>query len=186
MSRVFPCLALATIVLAPAARAGEFVITPNVGGTFGGDTADGHTSFGLGLGYFGDGLLGFEVDFTHTPDFFGDSEGLVPDNSLTTLMGNLALSGRFASNSRLYVSGGVGLMRANVDSVGGLFDDVGDEDLGVDVGAGLIFGVGDKIGLRGDVRYFRNLTGDEDDIILGVDFGEFDYWRAAGGLALRF
>lgn len=177
------CLAIGA---ASAAGAGEFIISPNVGAVFGGDTAESHTSFGLGLGYFGDGLLGFEVDFAYTPDFFADSAGLVPDNSLTTLMGNIVLSGKFGSDSRLYASGGAGLMRPNVDSPGDLFDDIGDDDLGVNVGAGLLFALGEKAGLRGDVRYFRNLTGSEDDIVFGVDFGDFDYWRATGGLSLRF
>ena len=172
--------------LAARDAAAEFVITGNAGSVFGGDTDERHTTFGLGLGYFSDSLFGFEVDATYTPDFFGGEESGVPDNSLTTAMANIVLSGRFGEDSRLYASAGAGIMKSNVGDADDLFD-LGSDDFGANVGAGLIFGIGEKAGLRADVRYFRNLTGEDDaGNPFDVDFGDFDYWRASGGLSLRF
>ena len=43
---------------------------------------------------------------------------------------------------------------------------------------------GENIGVRGDIRYFRDVreSGDEFD----VDLGGFHYWRGAFGLSFKF
>jgi hypothetical protein len=47
--------------------------------------------------------------------------------------------------------------------------------------------MGDHVGVRGDVRYFRNFQVDEFSLS-GVSFeqGTFNYGRASAGLILRF
>jgi hypothetical protein len=55
----------------------------------------------------------------------------------------------------------------------------------MNAGAGVMVGLGESFGVRGDVRYFRDLrqsdTGD-----FSVDFGGFHYWRGAVGVTLKF
>ena len=61
----------------------------------------------------------------------------------------------------------------------------------MDVGGGLNGYFNEHVGLRGDVRYFRSLQGDDDadGIIIDprlFDLGEFDFWRATVGVSFRF
>ena len=178
---VFATLALGAAV--PPASA-DTVITGTVGATFSGDVEEGHTSYGAAIGFLGEGIFGFEVEGTYTPHFFG------PDNSngtsnVTTLMGNLVLGIPIGGNrSRLYATGGVGLMKFRVPDADAFFD-VNRNDWGMNAGAGVMIGLGDHFGIRGDVRYFRDIhessAGDFD-----VDFGGFHYWRGAGGITFKF
>jgi opacity protein-like surface antigen len=190
---------LATIVLAGAALSAgearaETYLTGFGGIVFGGDLASGpaddldldsrHGVFGAALGAIGS-PLGFEVEFSYSPNFFGSNRDVVPDNNLVTLMGNLVFSGHIGDRSRLYASAGGGLMKSSVDDAGEFFD-VGRNDFGVDAGVGVLAGVGDNLAIRADFRYFRNLGDDEIDDDVDIDFGSFDFWRATGGLSLRF
>ena len=131
---------------------------------------------------------GVEIDFGYTPDFFDTSDDtiVVGDSNVMTLMGNLVI-GVGGGPVRLYVVGGVGLIRSAVDGPDDLFADVTTNDFGLDAGGGLIGMVSDRIGLRFDVRYFRTFTNPEpvdDDFDLAL--GPFDFWRATGGVSFRF
>ena len=57
-------------------------------------------------------------------------------------------------------------------------------DSGVDVGGGIMGFLGDHVGARIDLRYFRAVSAGES--ILDFDFKAFSFWRFSGGLALRF
>ena len=54
------------------------------------------------------------------------------------------------------------------------------------MGGGILFMAGDHIGVQGDIRYFRQLTDPEPDNEFDVDLGSLDFWRATGGIAIRF
>jgi hypothetical protein len=177
---------LAAGVLAGAAShaSAETILTPYAGIVFGSDVSDEHGVYGGGLLFTGN-TFGFEVDFGYAPDFFGSSRVDLPDNNLTTLMGNIVLGGRVGDNSRVYASAGGGLMKPRVDSADDFFD-VDRNDFGVNAGGGIILGLSDRLGIRGDVRYFRNVGDPEPDNEFDIDFGNFSYWRATGGLAFTF
>jgi len=160
-------------------------------------------NFGGSLAGMTSGIFGFEVDFNYTPNFFQITEGgedfefLNVDSSLTTIMGNLVLGipigGTTGGGVRPYISGGAGLMRANI-AFDDLFDDLSTNDLAINVGGGLHVFFSDNLGLRGDLRYFRGLEQQDDDDLLpdddflDEDFGleDFDYWRATIGITFRF
>ena len=191
--------AVAVIVMAgaalaaPDARADNY-LTGFGGIVFGGDLASGpaddfdlgnrHGVYGASIGAIGS-PLGFELEFAYSPDFFGSNRAVLPKNNLVTLMGNIVLSGHMGDRSRIYASAGGGLMKSSVDDAGDFFD-VGGNDFGANAGVGLLAGVGDNLAIRGDVRYFRNLGDDQLDNDLDINFGSFDFWRATGGLSLRF
>jgi opacity protein-like surface antigen len=184
---------LVTTMAAPRADA-ETYVTGYGGIVFGGDLASGpaddfdtsnrHGVYGGALGFIGS-PLGFEVDFSYSPDFFGSNRSLVPNNNLVTLMGNVVLSGHMGERSRIYASAGAGLLKSSVDDADDFFD-VSRNDFGASVGVGVLAGVGEKLSIRADVRYFRNLGDEEPDADLDIDFGSFDFWRATAGLSLRF
>jgi opacity protein-like surface antigen len=135
----------------------------------------------------GAGAIGFDVDFGYTPDFFGDSGDDFGDNNVTTLMANaiigVPVGGQAGAGIRPYGVGGIGLFREQIDDAGDLFD-VDDNSFGFNVGGGVMGFFSDNVGVRGDVRYFRALRNDGDDVDL--ELGDTDFWRATVGVTFRF
>jgi opacity protein-like surface antigen len=192
----------------------DWLLTPYLGVVFSGaantidlddfdETFAKRANFGVSLAARTDRIIGFEIDYNLTPNFFqisGSEEdidffGL--DSNLTTLMGNvivgIPIGGSTGAGVRPYVAGGAGLMRAKI-SAPDFFDDLSTNDLGINLGGGVHVFFTDNLGLRGDLRYFRGLeqTDDddpvEDDDFFDEDFGleDFDYWRLSVGLTFRF
>jgi opacity protein-like surface antigen len=183
--RVFlPVLAILAFCAAAGPASADTVLTGSVGRTFSGDVEEGHTSYGAAIGFLGEGVFGFEVEGTYTPHFFGpDNQG--GTSNVTTLMGNIVLGVPIGRNSsRVYATGGVGLMKFRVPDADAFFD-IDRNDFGMNAGAGVMVGLSDRFGVRGDVRYFRDIH-QSSSSDLDVDFGGFHYWRGAVGLTLKF
>jgi opacity protein-like surface antigen len=133
--------------------------------------------------------LGFEIDFGYSPDFFGTEDLTGSQTSVTTVMGNLVIGGAASNGVAPYISGGVGLIRTNVEDPGDLLDNLTTNDFGFNVGGGLNMMFGSNFGVRGDIRYFRSFAEeDEEDgrLDLGVDLGDFSFWRGSAGLIVRW
>jgi len=189
----------------PAKASADWLFTPFVGFNFNGSantTETGQTfndefkrkaDFGASLAWMGAGIFGVEFDFGYSPNFFKETTGDVnlgfSDSNVTTFMGNIVVGAPIGGTSgkgiRPYASGGVGLIRARIDDVDDFFDTTSN-DWGLNAGAGVHMFFSDKVGVRGDVRYFRSLK--DDDTGNGVDFslGSFDYWRGSVGVSFRF
>jgi opacity protein-like surface antigen len=188
MQRVWTAVgvAFALVVAAPVGAQAQTFLTPYIGATFAEDAPTEKLSTGVSLTFMG-AVAGFELDVGYTPDFFDqeDDVALVADSNVTTIMGNL-LIGVGAGPVRPYGAIGIGLLRSRLD-FDDLFDDVDTNDWGMNVGFGVIGMVSERVGLRGDVRYFRSLedpeVGDDD---FDVALGNFDFWRATGGVTFRF
>lgn len=178
-------LTLASAITTPAPAGADVFLTPYAGVNFAGSTVDKRTNIGAALTWIGSRGFGVEVDMGFIPDFFAPRDlelDLLGDNSVTTVMGNLVL-GRTGGGIQPYVSAGAGLMRSQVGSFGELFDAT-DNSFGVNAGAGIRVG-GGRLSLKGDVRYFRNIT-DVNERVLEDVLGDFSFWRATAGLAIRF
>lgn len=200
--RKFVLMGALALFLAPAqAQAQSWFVSPFIGGNFGGnadfgdfpdddDAVERRLDFGGTIGW-NPGVVGFEVDLGYSPNFFEDTAGdrnfEFGDNNVTTIMGNLLLSAKPGSGFRPYASAGLGLIRSNVASATGLFDDLSTNDLGVNVGVGVNAAFNDMFAIRGDVRYFRSMQdAAEDNDIDDFNLGEFDFWRGTVGLTFRF
>lgn len=186
--------AFALIGLAPSTARADWLFTPFIGANFGGDTQDKKLNYGGSIGFMGAGVFGVEVDFGYSPNFFepnDDPLDLVGDSNVTTLMGNLIvgvpLGGTGGPGFRPYGTVGIGLLRTKLQSAGQLFD-VDSNDFGVNFGGGVMGFFNDSVGLRGDVRYFRNIANTHDINVGGFDFdlGSFNFWRGTGGVVFRF
>jgi hypothetical protein len=200
--------ALALVVFAgvPTKASADWLFTPyvglNWGGTagfnqlgsdFGEDEFERQANFGASLSWMGAGAIGFEVDFGYAPNFFQNTEGdgdfQFGDSNLTTFMANLKVGAPFGGQSgggvRPYASGGVGLMKARIDDADDLFD-VDSTDWGFNVGAGIAGFFSDKIGLQGDVRYFRSLQDNEAGDNVDLALGSLHFWRGTVGVVFRF
>ncbi len=176
--------ALLTLVFGAGAARADVLLTPFVGVDFSGSSRGTPVTYGGALGFLGAGITGFEIDFATSPDFFGDSSGNVfTKNNVITLMGNLILAS--PGPVRLYGAAGVGLMKTRLEDSGRLFS-IDSNDFGFNVGGGLIFFLGDHVGLRGDIRYFRDFSDNQPDGDFDFDLGQVDYWRAVGGITFKF
>ena len=190
-----------TLTLLPAtASAQNWFFSPFIGANFGGsadfgdfpdadDEIEKRLDFGATLGW-NPRVVGFEVDFGYSPNFFedtvGDANFEFGDSNVTTLMGNVLFSAPPGSGIRPYGSAGLGLIRANISSATNLFNDVSTNDFGVNFGGGINGNFSDNFGIRGDIRYFRSLQDNEPDNDLDLDLGSFDFWRGTVGLTFRW
>lgn len=187
---------------AQPARA-DWLLSPFVGMNFGGNASFGDVGdfednlekkavFGGAFTWMGGGIFGVEADFGFAPNFFentsGDSDFEFGDSNLTTLMGNavfgIPVGGTKGPGVRPYGSAGLGLIRSSIDG-NELFDDVSASDLGVNIGGGAHVFFNDRIGLRGDIRYFRSLQDNEPDDNLDLELSDFDFWRVTVGVTFR-
>jgi opacity protein-like surface antigen len=177
-------------VLAIATPAGAQVfIGPTIGYDFGGDTGcpsltdcqDKRLNIGVSVGAMGN-LLGVEVDLGYAPDFYGDAPAL--SSSVLTAMGNVMLVPNLGP-VRPYVLAGLGLIKTHAELTTANIISGGDNQLGWDVGGGLMGFVGSHVGLRADLRYFHAF---ESRTVLGFTPGDtkIDFARASVGLVVRF
>jgi len=188
-------LVMAVLLLLPGVARADWLFTPYGGMTFGKDAKDlEHFTWGGTAGWMGHGVLGFEVDFNHTPNFFepknatdATNTNLFGKNNVTSLMGNILvgvpIGGQTGGGIRPYVSGGFGLLKQNVPGSSD-FLTVSRNDWGMNVGFGAQVFASDHVGFRGDVRYLRSLQNDEgtpNDFALG----NFDFWRWTAGVTFR-
>jgi len=173
------------LLLGAGSARGEILVTGFGGVAFGGATDKSRGTYGGALGFLGAGVVGFEVEGATTPDFFGSAgEGVFNENNVLTLMGNIILAAP-AGPVRIYGTAGGGLLRTRLEDPDRLFS-IDRNSFGINVGGGLIVSLGNHLGLRGDVRYFRDLQDGDPDGEFDLDFGNVDYWRGVAGITLRF
>lgn len=190
MRRVIKVLLLcATIALvcAPAPARADGWVSPFIGTNFGNNSGDGRVNVGVNAGAMGAGIIGAELDFGYAPSFFGNA-GRFGSNYVMDLMGNLIVGvpvgGTHGKGVRPYATVGAGLIRSQITGgVGNSIVEVADNEVGLNAGAGVMGFLSQHVGLRGDVRYFRNLSGNS--TINNIDFGAFHFWRASFGVVLR-
>jgi opacity protein-like surface antigen len=133
-------------------------------GTNVGDVEKRKGGIGGSIGYVGR-RLGFELDLERYWHFFKDSDigntGDVMaedvDTRATSLMGNLVvpIDVGDATRWRPYGIAGLGVIRATFKRSAVNQSDVHQTDPAFNVGAGVIRSLGSRVGLRGDLQYFR-------------------------------
>ena len=202
ISKLSQLLTISAMVIAllPASASADWLFTPYLGANFGGDASFGdfddfddeaerRIDFGASLGWMGAGILGVEVDFGYSPNFFqntlGDADFEFGDSNLTTLMGNvivgIPIGGQTGAGFRPYGSGGLGLIRSEISGMT-FFNDLSTNDVGMNIGGGFHGFFSDNVGLRGDLRYFRSLQDNEPDGDLDLGLSSFDFWRGTVGV----
>jgi opacity protein-like surface antigen len=189
----------------PAKASADWLFTPFVGINFGGtatfnetgadfeDKFERKSDFGASLAWMGGGILGFEVDFGYSPNFFqettGDTNFGYGESNVTTMMANVILGapggGTSGSGFRPYATGGIGIIRSSINDADDFFD-ITSNDLGINVGGGAHMFFSDKIGVRGDIRYFRSLKDNSADDDVAFSLGSFNFWRGSVGVTFRF
>ena len=212
--RGFRLLVLSAFLLLtfpPTARA-EWQFTPFIGYTFKATstfvdfdidenrvaTDQTRLNFGGAVRLIGESPFGVEAYYVHTPGFFDPKPQFnivlprVLESRTYAVMGNVVLATPRSWNRyglRPAISGGIGLMHAS------------EEDqlqviryrvnlLGMNVGGGAVGFLSDHVGVRFDLRYFRNIKGvpQEDLEDFPVTAGQpvrLRYWTIAFGVVIK-
>jgi len=189
--KVLIVAATVALVCAPSAARADGYVSPFIGVNAENNSGNGRANFGVNAGGMGAGIIGGELDFGYAPSFFGN-QGTYGSNYVMDLMGNvivgIPIGGTHGAGVRPYGTIGLGLLRSQVTGgVNGLVE-TSNNDWGLNAGAGVMGFLSDHVGLRGDLRYFRNFNDNSQISVPGgvnIDFGAFHFWRASFGVVLR-
>ena len=198
MMKKWIMLAGLALLLSPAAARADWLFTPQIGGAFGGGSG---LTYGASIGWVGTGMFGWEAEFASTPGFVSRDEDLNVVNPLITdtefdgiddhansFMFNAVVGGKTRQGAnrafRPYFSGGLGWVKAKIESEELLFDEDSTK-FGFNLGGGIMTYF-NHVGFRGDVRYYQTLSESEFDTRLDAEIGDYDYWRATAGVTFRF
>src|SRR5262245_25863070 len=110
--------AATVLVMAPTSARADGYVSPWAGVQFGSSADNGRGSFGVTAGGMGAGVIGGEIDFGYSPSFFGTKNDF-GNNTVLNLMGNLIIGipvgGQHGAGIRPFVTGGIGLLRTQID-----------------------------------------------------------------------
>jgi hypothetical protein len=187
---LFFVFALAALAFPSPARA-DLYVGPGLGVAFGNPSARGLANFVLDACWLYQEPIGLELDTTIAPGFF-DNQAPYGSNGVTTVMGNIIVAApetgprlprglHRGRTTRPYVSAGIGWIREATTT-----PDVARNDLGADVGVGVLATAAANVGVRADLRYFRDIVGTARGDTTTIDFGAFHFWRASLTLLVRF
>lgn len=183
------------VACCPRAAAADWLLSPFAGVRFAAESTfitgfqgaeRSKFTWGTSFGALSRRGIGFEGEFAWVPGFF-QNEALTPRSRVVTLMGNVLIStpDDVASYGlRPYLVGGIGLLYARAGSERVNFVD--SHVIGMDIGGGAIGPLTRRTSVRFDLRYFRNITNDDDAVVLGDDGAQLSFWRAGLGLTFRF
>ena len=190
-----PVLIVGVLLAAAPAYADGFIV-PSLGANFGGDAGStlvgavddsSKATYGVAAGWMGNGIVGIEEDFSYSPSFYGKG-GSIVSTRVFTLMTNvivgIPIGGQRGGGVRPYVTGGLGLINRNVET-GFSLPAFSSNQVGYDVGAGVMGYFSSHVGLRGEIRYFRNIETTDDNVV-GVQQGHFNFARGSIGVLFRF
>jgi hypothetical protein len=197
---------LVLVVNGPAA--GEWQFTPFVGYTFKGSTTlvdlelgseETHWNFGGSVMLIGDSPFGLEGYFVRTPGFFQNERTVcnvaatcITGSRTYALMGNAVLATPRRWNQyglRPFVSGGLGLLHASRSDTLDIIPIQDLDMLGMNVGGGAVGLLTERIGVRFDLRYFRNVDAPDWTIIdppLSIGPIRLRYWTTAIGVVIKY
>ena len=174
-------------VVAPAAA--QTFISPFLGFDFGDDSScpaitgceDKNLNVGAGVGTLG-GFFGLELDVSYAKDFFGAAPTY--SSSVLTVMSNL-IAGPQIGPVRPYATGGLGFIKSHVNFDAASLLESSNNDLGWNIGGGVMVFPGQHVGIRGDIRHFHAF---QDLEILGLPLSDakLDFGRASAALVFRF
>jgi opacity protein-like surface antigen len=155
------------------------MLTGYVGAVARGDVRDSSVAPGVSMAVLDENGIGVEIDFGRSGDF---DTTLFAESSITSVMLNL-IAMYPHERFRPFFTGGAGIMRVRV----AFFPDqssIGETDAAWTVGGGLLYMVNDALGLRGDVRYFRNFQRHAGIPLAGN--GILDFVRSSVGITFAW
>jgi len=181
-------LAASLIVAVPHTARAQGFISPTLGYNFAGDAGcrsatdcrNKNWNWGGSIGALGS-IAGFELELTYAGQFTGDRPN---PTSVTTLMGNFLLAPKITI-VQPYGLIGIGAIRTKAEGIVDAPD--AKNQVGWNIGGGVIVFVQQHVGLKGDVRYYHSFQALD---LLGIDLGrdqnKVDFGRAGFGVVFSF
>jgi outer membrane protein with beta-barrel domain len=184
----------------------HWVASGFVGGGFNGNNNDnprvdenaGGVTFGGQVGYLWKGIVGPEFLFEWAPSFDVTSV-LIPTDSNThvlSYMANAIGALPLGADGQVmpYISGGFGAIQMAADVVNPFDNSVSNNqntEWGTNLGGGIMAFASNRWGVRGDVRYYHantdnNFNGSAQDQFVQSLVSGLSYWRATGGVSVRW
>ncbi|HEV8348024.1 MAG TPA: hypothetical protein VGQ16_15720 [Vicinamibacterales bacterium] len=137
-----------------------------------------HPSYGAGVTFLPDGMVGAEAEVSWTPSAFTGHD-LIESSRIITATGGMVLTlpKRWSPRVRPYVMIGAGLIHVTSTDIAGIFPV--DSARGVTcAGAGAWIPISPRLGARASVRYLHGGSADATN--------RFKMWQAAGGMTVQF
>jgi hypothetical protein len=195
-------LAFLALGVSGADARADWLITPFIGGTFGGhaiiDLEQGAGSsqliFGGAGAWLSDGIFGVEAEFAYAPRYFDRDNrgGLITSSHLVTLNGNVIVTLPLTitrESLRPYVTGGMGWMDPHIEEFADVFPEFvalqEPASASFSAGGGVIGFLTESTGARFDIRHVRSLARG-DDPFTGVRRSKLSFWRITAGVTLRY
>jgi len=195
-SILLPLLVVAWTALPAQA---QWVVTPHLGINLAGDAEFRRGGPGGSVGYYGD-RVGFELDVQRYHHFFKDENLELARNNcgvgsrdepcvdLNTdawsFMGNVVAPIRpKGAKWRPFGTAGLGVIHPWVEGPGDQYD-LDQNDLALNVGAGVMYSRNRRFGLRGDLRYFHAFV--DEGKREGGYFKDYGFLRATVGVTFSF
>lgn len=148
-----------------------------------------HWLFGGSATWLSDGVLGVEADFAFVPGIFEDDNAanLITASSATTLSGNVIATLPLSitrESLRPYLIGGFGMMRAKAEDQICLEACEVLTEPALQLGGGAFGLIGDRAGLRFDLRQIRTIRREE--TLIGERQAKLSFWRVTVGVVIRY
>lgn len=146
--------AAAAFVVLEGSAAAQAMFTGSIGNVFGGAAPSTKRTWAIAIGGGGAHGIGSELEFSQTDNFFETPQG-VAHGKVITLMPSIFVAVPI-SRVRPYGIFGFGFIRQRTQStVGGIFSNLSDDDVGYSVGGGVTVQFARRMGIRGDLRRFK-------------------------------
>jgi outer membrane protein with beta-barrel domain len=148
------------------------------------DSGSSDTGFGVAFGSLGH-MVSAETEFAYFPEVFDTTLNRVSTSYLVSVSGNI-LVGPTIGPAKIYGAVGFGDLYLNVKSAAGDAS-IGNNYLTLNGGAGLALFFASRVGVRGDLRYYRAtgiIAADLERV--GLDGDRLAFWRPTVGLTLKF
>jgi hypothetical protein len=147
----------ATVIAFERSASAQTMFTASLGNSFGGDASSSKTAWAVALAGVGAHGIGAEIEYSETRDFFETPEGL-SHGKVVSLMPALFVQVPIGP-VRPYGIFGFGCIRQRTsESEGGLLSNVTADDVGYNVGGGVILKFAPHAGVRADRRHFKVRT----------------------------
>lgn len=156
----------------------------------------GGVSFGGQVGYLWHGVVGPEFLAEWAPSFDVNAVFIDGNTHLSSYMLNAIAAAPLGADGQImpFVSGGFGRIGMTADIINPIdhtTDNNSNSVWGSNIGGGIMAFASDRVGVRGDVRYYhansdQNLAGSAADQLVESIVSGVRFWRATGGLSFRW
>jgi hypothetical protein len=166
--------AIAAFVALEGSASAQAMFTGSIGNVFGGSAPSTKRTWAIAIGGGGAHGIGSELEFSETRNFF-ETPGGLSHGKIITLMPSIFVAVPI-SKLRPYGIFGFGFIRQRTEtSVGGIFSNLSNDDVGYSAGGGITYQFGRRMGVRGDLRHFKVRKAD------GISFQRLTIGIVLGG-----